>query len=118
MRFTVIYSQQKDAKGLPKNIEIVATQWWFKKMGILKATLTGGNTYTVYVQSSVQGKGVARELLLKIDTIFRNLSKTTGIIIRHIVNFLDEEAEVKLIKYYHKMGYTKKEGLLFKEFRP
>lgn len=118
MHLTVVYSKINNRKGLPNNIEIIATEWFFRKIGKAKATLTGENLYTVYIESSAPGKGVGRMLLAKINKVFTELSTANSMTIRHIVNFLNEEAELKLKKYYVSLGYTKKEGLLMKEFKP
>lgn len=119
MRLSVVYSNEIRKYGLPEEIQIVATSWLIKT-GILKAILArvDPNEYVVYVRSYRSGKGTAKTLLIKINEIFQELAKTKKVVIQHTVNFLSDEAEMKLKKYYTQLGYAKRGNLLIKTFRP
>ena len=118
MRLSVVYSIKISKYGLPKEIQVVATSWLIR-VGVLKAILSRDpGEYVVYVRSYRSGKGIAKILLQKINEIFQELAKTKKIAIQDIVTFLNEEAEMKLKKYYTQLGYIKKGKFLVKTFNP
>lgn len=119
MGLSVIYDKNTNKNGLPYEIQIVTTSLLFKT-GYLKATLAriNENRYVVYVRSYKPKRKIAWMLLVKINEIFGELAKNNKVVISHTVEFLNEEAEMKLKKYYQKLGYAKKSGKLMKIFNP
>ncbi len=119
MRLSVIYDNKNNKAGLPYEIQIVATSFFFKA-GYLKAILANldQNDYVVYVRSYKPKKKIAWRLLVKINEIFGELAETKKATIKHIVFFLNDESEMKLKKYYQKLGYAKKGDNLIKIFTP
>ena len=116
MRISVRYGKEKP---LPRTILLVATNW-FKKVGVARINLVN-NTYSTYVESKVEGKGVAKALLLRVEIVLQKLAKSTKKKFYHKVYFQTPEAKIRLERYLErfgsKLGYKKKGDIWYKEYK-